>query len=119
MSALPSGTPLPKSSACQDGVVNVVWRPGQAEVDSACVHVGAEVVLRLFPPDLHLWTVPVSSSQTVAAVVTSGSNQEGVMVATIRTIQPGSAVITSTAKARDGAPDPRAVMWQLTITVIA
>jgi hypothetical protein len=119
MSALPSGTPLAPSSVCQDGVVSVVWKPGQPELDSVCVHVGAQIVVRLVPPELHLWTAPVSSSQSVAAVVTTGSNQEGVLVATIKTIQTGSALIISTAKARDGEPDPRPVSWQLTITVIA
>jgi len=118
VSALPSGTPLPKSSACQDGVVNVGWRPGLAELDDVCVHAGAQIDARLVPPDLHLWTPPASSAQSVAAVVTSGSNQEGVLVATIKTIQPGSAVITSIAEARDGAPDPRPARWQLTVTVI-
>jgi hypothetical protein len=117
--ALPSGSPVAQESACQRGVVSILWRPGQTELDSVCVHVGAEIAVKLIPPDRHLWTPPASSAQTVAAVVRSGSNQEGVLVAAIKTIQPGLAVITSTAVARDGAPDPGPVMWQLTVTVIA
>ena len=84
-----------------------------------CLRTGAQASITLYPPELHLWTTPVSSHPQVAAVVASGSNQEGAMSITVRTAGPGSTVLGSVAQPRDGAPDPHEVSWQLTITVIS
>lgn len=94
------------------------WVPGQPLPASVCLHLGAQLSITLYPPDLHLWSTPASSNPQVAKVVAAGVSQEGAMSLTVRAIKPGSAVLASIAQARDGAPDPHDVPWQLTITVI-
>jgi hypothetical protein len=104
---------------CQISDVHLSWAPGQPSPAPVCLRIGAQVSITLYPPELHLWTTPVSSRPQVAAVVASGSNQEGAMAITVHTAAPGSTVLSSVAQPSDGAPDPHDVPWQLTVTVTA
>jgi hypothetical protein len=104
---------------CAAGNVAVSWNDQQAPMNAICVHAGAEIAIRLYPPQQHQWTTPTSSDPTVATVATSGASQEGVMAATIDAQHTGTAAISAVAKAMDGAPDPGSTQWHLDITVVA
>jgi hypothetical protein len=125
---LPSGGPVGSTGAagkpsqptgCLAGQLPVSWAEGQAPTNAICVHVGAQVAINLYPPQLHEWTTPSSSDPAVAAVATSGANQEGAMAATVNALHAGTAAVSTVAQAKDGAPDPQPVAWRLVITVIA
>jgi len=118
--AAPSGagaTGGPGQAGCASGRVQVTWAPEQHSVDSLCVQVGAEVVVALRPPPGHQWTPLVSSDTAVAAVGPTGRDQEGAAHATVTAVRPGTAVISSAARAFEGAPGPLAVPWRLTVSV--
>jgi hypothetical protein len=82
-----------------------------------CVRVHAQIVIFLYPPDMHQWTPPASSNPQVIAVGPPGVSQEGVMAATLTASHAGTATVTASARPMDGAPDPAAVSWSLTFTV--
>jgi hypothetical protein len=108
----------PQPSGCLAGRVAVSWTEGQDPTSALCVHVGAQVAINLYPPQLHEWTTPSSSDPPVATVATSAANQEGAMAATVNALRTGTATISAVAHAKDGAPDPQPTPWRLVITVI-
>jgi hypothetical protein len=121
-----SVSPVPGSSSatespptgCLVGTVSVIWTPDQPSPPAVCVRAHAEISVVLAAPYLHQWSPPVSSDSTVAAVATSGANQEGTMYATVNATRAGTTVVTALAQPREGADDPRPVPWRLAVTVV-
>ena len=75
-------------------------------------------MVALYPPELHTWTPPANTDSSVATIGPVGISQEGVLATTIIARRPGHAVITSSARPTDAAPDPAVVPWQLAIDVV-
>jgi hypothetical protein len=112
-------TPLTSTGDCATTAVALTWHPGQPSASTFCVHVGAPLAIRLYPPDLHRWTAPSTSDSQTVAVEDFGDNLDGVMSANLSVVKTGSAILRCVAMAREGAPDPADTVWQVTVTVVA
>jgi hypothetical protein len=114
-----ASTATPTEGGCvRDDEVSVRWAPDHPSPATLCVRVGARIVVALYPPELHTWTSPANTDGSVATVGPVGISQEGVLATTITARRPGHAVVTSSARPSDAAPDPVTVPWQLAIDVV-
>jgi hypothetical protein len=103
---------------CKAGRIPESWAAGLASTNTICVHVGAEIAINVYPPQLHEWPAASGSGLAVAAVATSGANQERAMSVTLNALRTGPRAVNAAVQAKDGAPDPQPASWQLVTTVV-